>query len=136
MDTISLNEEEYLTLLTNQNTMKRIKVSDLVLTGRAKRGATLLKKVKSVNYEIVSILKTTAKSEITIIGEDIQGNVKNTEIPIMDINSTGSLVSKKKVLMTLLKVELETPKEIHLESEKEEEPSPTQVSFDLDDFKL
>ena len=54
----------------------------------------------------------------------------------MDINSTGSLVSKKKVLMTLLKVELETPKEIHLESEKEEEPSPTQVSFDLDDFKL
>ena len=81
-------------------------------------------------------MKTTAKSEITIIGEDIQGNVKNTEIPIMDINSTGSLVSKKKVLMTLLKVELETPKEIHLESEKEEEPSPTQVSFDLDDFKL
>ena len=136
MDTISLNEEEYLTLLTNQNTMKRIKVSDLVLTGRAKRGATLLKKVKSVNYEIVSILKTTAKSEITIIGEDIQGNVKNTEIPIMDINSTGSLVSKKKVLMTLLKVELEQPKEIPLESEKEEEPSPTQVSFDLDDFKL
>ena len=136
MDTISLNEEEYLTLLTNQNTMKRIKVSDLVITGRAKRGATLLKKVKSVNYEIVSVLKTTAKSEITIIGEDIQGNVKNTEIPIMDINSTGSLVSKKKVLMTLLKVELETPKEIHLENEKEEEPSPTQVSFDLDDFKL
>ena len=136
MDTISLNEEEYLTLLTNQNTMKRIKVSDLVLTGRAKRGATLLKKVKSVNYEIVSVLKTTPKSEITIIGEDIQGNVKNTEIPIMDINSTGSLVSKKKVLMTLLKVELETKEEIHLESEKEEEPSPTQVSFDLDDFKL
>ena len=81
-------------------------------------------------------MKTTAKSEITIIGEDIQGNVKNTEIPIMDINSTGSLVSKKKVLMTLLKVELEKVKEIHLESEKEEEPSPTQVSFDLDDFKL
>ena len=135
MDTISLNEEEYLTLLTNQNTMKRIKVSDLALTGRAKRGATLLKKVKSVNYEIVSVLKTTPKSEITIIGEDIQGNVKNTEIPIMDINSTGSLVSKKKVLMTLLKVELETKEEIHLESEKEE-PSLTQVSFDLDDFKL
>ena len=53
----------------------------------------------------------------------------------MDINSTGSLVSKKKVLMTLLKVELETKEEIHLESEKEE-PSLTQVSFDLDDFKL
>ena len=45
-------------------------------------------------------------------------------------------MSKKKVLMTLLKVELEMKEEIHLESEKEEEPSLTQVSFDLDDFKL
>ncbi len=131
---IALNEEEYLTLLTNQNTMKRIKTSDLVDTGRAKRGNTLLKKVKSVNYELVSVLATTSKTELTIIGEDISGDVKNSEIPIMDITSTGSTVSKKKVLNTLIKVEL--LKERQVEEEKKAENTPTQVSFDLEDFKL
>ena len=130
---IALDNAEYVTLLTNQNTMKRIKALDLEETGRAKRGLSILKKVKSTNYKITSAVSTTSRSELTIIAEDKIANVKNSDIPIMDLASTGSMVSKHKIVEVLLKVDLEAKQE---EINKPTEQEPTQVSFDLNEFKL
>lgn len=130
---INLDNAEYITLLTNQNTMKRIKASDLEETGRAKRGLSILKKVKSTNYEITSAVPATSRSELTIIAEDKTANVKASDIPIMDLASTGSMVSKHKIIEVLPKVDIETKQE---EINKPIEQQPTQVSFDLNEFKL
>ena len=51
----------------------------------------------------------------------------------MDLASTGSMVSKHKIVEVLLKVDLENKQE---EINKPTEQEPTQVSFDLNEFKL
>ena len=64
-----------------------------------------------------------------LINEDGSKEIKNSEIPIMDLQSTGSAISKKDILYALKKQELEkaTTKEIN---NKEKE------NFNLEDFKL
>ena len=128
---VSYDSLEYLTIFTNQNTSKRIKESELEETGRAKRGNALLKKVKSVHYEITHVLTTSGRSEITLITEDGKVEVKNSEIPIMDLSSTGSTITKKSLTWVLEKVSLLAQEE-KIEEKKPEE----QVAFDLNDFKL
>ena len=89
-------QDEYLNIFTNQKTAKRIKLNDLTQLSRAKRGSTLMKKVKTTSYEIVSSLITNTKDTIGLsMLEDI-GILKNTDISIMDLASTGSSIAKKK----------------------------------------
>ncbi len=128
---IDLQKEEYITLFTNQKTAKRIKTGELVETGRAKRGSTLLKKVKSTNYEIQSIFASDARDILTNIVDDNSVDIKNSEIPIMDTVSTGSTITKKTLVDSFLKVEL-----IGLEEKEETKEEQTQLDFQIDDFKL
>ncbi len=127
---LGLENEEYLTIFTNKNTAKRVKLSDLEETGRAKRGNSIIKKVKSSPYEISNVLNTNAKTEIVLINEDGKKEIKNSEIPIMDLQSTGSAISKKTILYSLINVEINKKNE-EIKSLKNE-----QQSFQLDDFKL
>jgi len=132
---LSFDELEYITLFTNQNTAKRIKGSEIIETGRAKRGNTLIKKVKSVNYFVTKVLDTTSKTEISYITEDGTISIKNSEIPIMDTASTGSTVTKKQIFDAMEKVELTSLSEKEV-LENEDTPAEAQVQFQLDDFKL
>ena len=125
---ISFDECEYITLFTNKNTGKRIKVSDLTVTGRAKKGNTLIKKVKSTNYLIEKVLGTDSKTILSFIMEDRIIPVKNSEIPIFDLASTGSLLTKKNVVDIIYEVTLQT--------KEEKVPTEEQVAFNLDDFKI
>ncbi len=130
---LALDGAEYITLFTNQNTAKRIKVSELVETGRAKRGNTLMKKVKSTSYSIINAFSTNPRSEILYGNKNDAYEIKNSEIPIMDLQSTGSQFTKKEVLYASLKTGLEGKEPVVEEKpEKKEE----QVAFKLDDFKL
>jgi len=136
---ISFDDTEYLTVFTNQNTAKRIKISEIEETHRAKRGNTLMKKVKSVSYEIISVLDSHAREEITYITEDGKIDIKSSDIPIMDIASTGSVITKKEILDVIKKVDLESKKNTEqvevLKEENNEVKENLQVSF-LDEFKL
>ena len=137
---VSLNsymDADYLTLFTSQNTAKRVKMSDIYETGRAKRGLTLIKKVKSTNYEILKVLVVPSKEELSYITEDGSVNIRITEVPIMDTSSTGSVVTKKTILDVLPKLSLERVEEpVIIEEEKEPEITDEQISFNLDEFKL
>lgn len=135
---ISYDETEYITIFTNQSTVKRIKSSDVLETGRAKRGNTLMKKVKSVNYEILKVLDTSSKSDISYITEDGKVDFKNSEIPIMDLSSTGSSITKKKIFDVMKKTVLEVVSDaLDKEVEILEDTSVEEVvQFTLDDFKL
>ena len=72
---------------------------------------------------------TSSKTDVTLITEDGKKELKNSEIPIMDLQSTGSTISKKEVLASLKTVEIEK-KEIKASSKEE------QQTFELNDFKL
>ena len=123
-----VTDEEYITIFTNKNTAKRLKFSELEETGRAKRGNALMKRVKSAPYSIMKILGTTAKTELTLITEDGKKTIKNSEIPIMDLASTGSNIGKKNITAIL--------KNITAEKKENELPKEEQQTFELNDFKL
>ena len=132
-------EDEYLNIFTNMHTGKRIKLSDLSLISRAKKGNMLFKKAKTKDYKLDYAYLTNSKDvNLCKIDTDIK-EVKNSEIPIMDITSTGSVLSKKQVDLWALK-----PVDVNLitkEEKKEEEPKKVeqeQLSFNdfVKDFKI
>ena len=130
-------EDEYLNIFTNMHTGKRIKLSDLTLISRAKKGNMLFKKAKTKDYKLDYAYLTNSKDvNLCKIDTDIK-EVKNSEIPIMDITSTGSVLSKKQVDLWALKpvdVNLITKEEKKEEEVKEQE----QLSFNdfVKDFKI
>ncbi len=129
---------DYITVLTNHKTAKRIKIAELSKSGRAKKGSLLIKKVKTTNYLITNGLLTKTKEIIGLKIRDDQHTIKSTEIPIMDLASTGSSISKQNIDKSYLVQELtkldESPKQI----EKEEKiilPVKKEVQeFTIDDF--
>ena len=132
------SNDEYLTLFTNKNTAKRIKLSELNSLSRAKRGSTLIKKVKSTNYEITNAFITNKNDNLLLIGEDIE-NIKNTDIPIMDEVSTGSSITKKKYNdVSLNKGLVEISEEIIEIPKKVENNEIKEMTIDdfINDFKL
>lgn len=138
------DEAEYITLFTNQKTAKRLKVSDLLLTGRAKKGSTLLKKVKSTDYKVLTVLLNDARDELGVKSDSEIKVIKASEIPIMDFASTGSNISKHKVdiafviavLQSYTKKKKETKEETQVEGLPKEEIEELTLDDFLDDFKL
>ena len=132
------NNDEYLTLITNKNTAKRIKLSELNSLSRAKRGSTLIKKVKSTNYEVLNAFITNKNDNILLIGDKIN-TIKNTDIPIMDQASTGSTISKEKLKDAYLDSGLIVVNDDIIVNEiKDIESTPKEMTIDdfINDFKL
>lgn len=139
-----INKEEYLNIYTNYKTIKRLKLSDIIPISRAKKGNMLFKKAKTKDYKILFAYLTETKDiNLYKIDTDIH-ELKNSDIPIMDIASTGSqvkfnydLFALKKELIDLTKTSSEDSKEDVVEeikpTKKEE-----QLSFDsfIDEFKI
>ncbi|MCR5223975.1 MAG: DNA topoisomerase IV subunit A [Bacilli bacterium] len=135
------SDDEYLNIFTNQKTGKRVKLTDLTESSRAKRGSMVIKPVKSTNYEIISALITSTKDMIGLSKLDDVEELKNTDISIMDLASTGSNITKSRytkafVITTLKKVdevEKETkPKEV---KKTKAEAKQEELEF-IDDFKI
>ncbi len=125
------NDKEYLNIYTNYSTGKRIKLADLTNLSRAKKGTMLYKKTKSKDYKIVSSFLTDSKDINILKFDNDLVELKNSDIPIMDITSTGSIITKKKYDLVTLKKSL-----ISLKKEVETKPTPLkeeQLSFA--DFK-
>ena len=132
--------DEYIDVFTNQKTAKRVKLSDLNMLSRAKRGTTLIKKVKSTNYEIIKAFSTSTKDVIGIKSKDDIYLVKNSDIPIMDKESTGSVILKQSINDVFISKELDIVKDedIELPKIKKEEEKIQELTIDdfLNDFKL
>ncbi len=139
----SLNNQEYLNVFTNYKTIKRVKVTDLVSISRAKKGNMLFKKAKTKDYKIASAYLTLSK-DINLYRIDNEfKELKNSEIPIMDLASTGSQV-KFNYDLFIVKQELiditnrSSEKNEEVEIEKKETKKEEQLSFAsfIDDFKI
>lgn len=142
-----LKREEYLNIYTNYKTIKRVKVNELVSISRAKKGNMLFKKAKTKDYKInFAYLTVTKDTNIYRTDNEIH-ELKTSEIPIMDLASTGSSVKYnydlfvlKKELIDLTKVEKNDDKEDVQTTDEEVKPTKKeeQLSFAsfIDDFKI
>lgn len=142
-----LKREEYLNIYTNYKTIKRVKINELVSISRAKKGNMLFKKAKTKDYKInFAYLTVTKDTNIYRTDNEIH-ELKTSEIPIMDLASTGSsvkynydLFALKKELIDLTKVEKNDDKEDVQITDEEVKPTKKeeQLSFAsfIDDFKI
>lgn len=142
-----IKREEYLNIYTNYKTIKRVKVNELVSISRAKKGNMLFKKAKTKDYKInFAYLTVTKDTNIYRTDNEIH-ELKTSEIPIMDLASTGSsvkynydLFALKKELIDLTKVEKNDDKEDVQITDEEVKPTKKeeQLSFAsfVDDFKI
>ena len=124
---------EYITVITDKGTAKRIKLSDFEKTSRAKRGLLILREVKTNPYRIIKTFVASSKDFIGIKGNDIKV-LKNTEIPILDRYSTGSQITKDTISTAFLNVELVKKEELNNDINIVEEKKETKVSLkEIDD---
>lgn len=135
-----IKTQEYLNIFTNQKTIKRLKITDLVSISRAKKGNMLFKKAKTKDYKL-SFAYLTDSKDINIYRVDNElFELKNSEVPIMDLASTGSGVKYNYDLFTLKQegISLEEKKEEVSKEEVEVPKENKQLSFDnfVEDFKL
>ena len=160
---LSLDSSEYLSIFTNNKTAKRVKVSELETHNRAKKGSTLIKKVKSFDYKIIRVLLTDGKDELFLKCDNEITKIKNTDISILDLKSTGGTISRYKiddvftstVVDSSLKNNKDTKEEVktleenndkvaeetqelEIEDKKEERHKEEQVSLNdfFDEFKI
>lgn len=128
------DKDEYLTIFTDNKTAKRIRLSEIELASRAKRGSIILKKVKSTVYKIMNAFLSEAKTQYSIRYTDDVVTLKNSEIPIMDTSSTGSSISKSSYISIVIDPELVVIDEINANT-KEEKDDKNDDAF-LEGFRL
>ena len=91
------DNEEFISILTDKGTGKRLKLTEFEKGSRANRGLLLMKEIKSNPSKIVKVYITNTKKEINIITINGIKKIKLNEMPIMDRYSNGSYVVKDKI---------------------------------------
>ena len=133
--------KEYLAIFTDKNTAKRIKVEDIEMSSRAKKGSLIIKSPKSKKYSIFKVFNISSRSIVGIVDGQI-GYLKSSDINIMDKQSTGSVFTKKNVdnifIVTKLKEiksdEVKEQEEIKKEEVKREETKKEEKQLTMSDF--
>ncbi len=96
---------DYISLITDKKTGKRMKLSEFEKSTRARRGLMILKEVKSNPYHVLKTFTENHNSYLILRTDEIN-EIKLTELPIMDRYSTGGNISKKDIIDCNIKVNL------------------------------
>ena len=107
-----INKDEYLLIITDKGTGKRVKMTEFEKSLRAHRGLLLLREVKTNPYHTIRTFLTTGRDHIGIKTPDIN-LLKTSEFPIMDRYSTGSTISKHNIIDAFKVMELLTKDNIN-----------------------
>ena len=89
----SFNDENFITIITDKGTAKRIKIEEFDIIARARRGVLAVRDVKTNPYHIINSFVSNNKQEIGIITDEISFH-KITEFPICDRYQTGTQFTK------------------------------------------
>lgn len=96
MNNFSYNHEEFIIIITDKGTGKRVRLSEFPISTRARRGLLTIREVKTNPYSIVKTFIVDSKKYLGIKNGEIK-TLKITELPILDRYSTGSQISKKEI---------------------------------------
>ena len=126
-----IKDEDYITIITNKSTGKRVKLSEFEVTSRARRGSLVIRNVKTNPYYIINSFITNNKASIGLKFKEDMEIIKLTDLPIVDKNSTGSTLSKMHILDSFIVLELSS---VSNEEVKEEDlTNLEQISLDIID---
>ena len=89
---------EYLSIIIDKGTAKRLKLSEIEKSSRANRGLLLMKEIKSNPSRIVKVYAKNTKEEIIVETANNTKQLKLNEISIMDRYSNGSYIVKDKIV--------------------------------------
>ena len=101
----NFDEVDYISLITDKKTGKRMKLSEFEKSSRLRRGLMILKEIKSNPYHVLKTFAVPNNSHLLLRTDEII-EMKLTELPILDRYSTGSSISKKDIRDANLKVSL------------------------------
>ena len=96
VNNFSYNTHEFIGIITNKGTGKRVRLTEFELSTRTRRGIQVLREVKSNPYYVVKTFIDDSKKHIGLKNGTID-IVKLTELPIADRYSTGSQIIKRKI---------------------------------------
>lgn len=142
----SENEDEFIAIITDKGTGKRVRLNEFELSTRTRRGLLVIREVKTNPYKVLKTFITDSKNFIGLKNNDIN-IVKLTELPISDRHSIGSQLTKHNLTdvfqeATLIRstkeqIDLIADKEItkiETVEEKEEKPKKEKISLkEIDD---
>ncbi len=120
------NSSDYLAILTDKGTGKRVKLKDFEKSSRARRGLMTIRDVKTNPYHVIKALIPSNKDHVGLKNGDII-LIKPTELPIADRYSTGSTINKKGLTNAFLYKTLE-------KSTEKEDTTPKKDQVSLEDI--
>ncbi len=112
---------EYITLITNKGTGKRLRIADLGKTSRNRRGTLLIRVVKTNPYHLLKIFMVEPKKIIGIRTLNDIKHLKISDLTIMDRHSTGNGIVKGEIKDAFVVSDLISDKKINNSEVKEKE---------------
>lgn len=112
---VTNENHEYITIFTDKNTAKRIKLEEIDYSKRSLKGDNILHSPKSKKYKITECYAGSSKTNYGLIREDTE-TIKSSEINIMDKSSTGSTISKKDLTDVFKEARLKVIDDVKLEN--------------------
>ena len=129
----SYEKDEYLTIITNKGTGKRIRLKEFPPMTRPRRGLQIIREVKNNPYKVIKTFIIDNKVMIGIKNDTIS-TIKITELPIADRYSTGTQISKHNLVTAFQEERLE--EEVQDEVIEEEPRKRDQISLEEIDDRL
>ena len=136
---------DYLSVATEKNTFKRIKLTDIEKTSRARKGSRIIREVKTNPYYITKTFILNTGETLSVKENEESLIIKPSELPIADKSSVGSSLNynvKNIYITNRLKTRNEK-EEIIIKEEKPKEEILNDVDEKiytiedfLDDFKI
>ena len=130
----SFTNGDFLTIITDKGTAKRVKIDEFEITSRARKGVQVIRDVKTNPYHIIDAFVVTHKDEIGILTDEIT-YYKVTSFPICDRYQTGTQVTKDKIHKAFTKTEV-TENKKETKKEKKEEPKQEEISLEKVDEQI
>ena len=102
---------EYISVITEKGTAKRVRLTEFDKSSRAKRGLMILREVKSNPYKVLKAFAVNTKHMLGLKSSKLD-YMKLTDLPIADRYSTGSAISKEKLLDAFIASEFSSKKDL------------------------
>ena len=137
--TVFNESDEYLCVITDKSTGKRVKLSEFEKTSRGRKGVLVVRDVKTNPYHIIKTFITNNKVNIGYKVKDSIDYVKLTELPIVDRYSCGTNITKGKIADAFIQTELLKAEDFEIKEEIKVEKKQTLEEIDkkiltIDDF--
>jgi len=136
VNNFNYDEDEYISIITDKNTGKRIKLSEFELSTRTRKGLLVIREVKSNPHKVLKAFIEDSKEHLGLKSSKII-DIKLTELPISDRYSIGKELTKHNVTDAFIfKSLIEKERKEETKDEKKELSKKDQIDLNDIDSRL